>query len=192
MLELHSEMYTVTIYDESEGDGPARPPAHDYDRVLKLGDADFFILMPRYGVVGGLLGGPTQSLLIHAEGQPTRLREHSALICANLCVVAIGAYVVALRLPSLDPAWYAPADLCDSCNGVYHAPHHQRLIVRGECEITCFSYAGDDLWSFAGRDVFMDGLKVYQNYVEAIDFNDTVYRIDLTTGRETLIGQQGE
>ncbi len=155
-----------------------------YDHRYELGDPgdDPDFLTPQYCISGGLRGVVPRSALIRATGQATNVREHSALLCGDLCVVAIGAYAAALHLPSLDLAWYTPADSCDSCNKIYHAPQYNRLIVWGECEITCLSYGGAILWSLLGSDVFVYGLKLYEDYVEALDFNGLVYYIDLATG----------
>jgi hypothetical protein len=188
MLELHSETYTVTVYDESEDDDQPHPSAHAYDQVLTLDDPDRFILMPRYGVVGGQRGEPAHSLLIHAEGPLTRVHDHSALICADQCVVAIGDDVIALSLPDLSLRWAIKPGLC-TCFGIYDAPTYASFIVHGECDIARLSYGGDRVWCVSGKDIFTNGFELGTGAVRVTDFNDEVYQIDLATGHITLIDQ---
>jgi hypothetical protein len=38
------------------------------------------------------------------------------------------------------------------------------------------------VWSLSGADIFSEGCQLHPDYVEAVDFNGTVYRIAIATG----------
>jgi hypothetical protein len=66
----------------------------------------------------------------------------------------------------------------------YSTKHHC-LISHGELEISRVSLAGEVAWSFAGADIFSEGFALQPDSIEAVDFNRTVYRMDIVTGAST-------
>ena len=44
------------------------------------------------------------------------------------------------------------------------------------------SLSGEVAWSSAGADIFSEGFELHPDYIEAIDFNRAVYRMDIATG----------
>jgi hypothetical protein len=66
---------------------------------------------------------------------------------------------------------------------VYYSPQHHCLLSHGELEIARVSLSGDIIWRVSGKDIFSEGFQLVGDYVEAIDFNQEVYRFDITTGR---------
>jgi hypothetical protein len=54
-------------------------------------------------------------------------------------------------------------------------------------EIARVSLTGEIVWSAGGKDIFSEGFQIVGDYIEAIDFNHEVYRVDIATGRSKLI-----
>ncbi len=80
-----------------------------------------------------------------------------------------------------DLLWHKEVDFA-TCFGVYFSTKHDCLISHGECEIARVSLSGEVVWSSGGADIFSEGFKLHSDYVEAVDFNRMVYRMDIATG----------
>jgi hypothetical protein len=122
-----------------------------------------------------------QSCILLAGGGATGLHEHSALILGDTCFVAVGDTLCSLALPSLDLLWHRRVDTA-TCFGVYYSAKHHCLISHGELEIARLSLSGEVAWSSGGADIFSEGFELHPDYIEAVDFNRMVYRMDIATG----------
>ncbi|MEP6988826.1 MAG: hypothetical protein ABI970_24710, partial [Chloroflexota bacterium] len=71
--------------------------------------------------------------------------------------------------------------------GVYHLPQLESYLTHGELDIARVSYDGEIIWSSSGKDIFSNGFTLYDTFVEAIDFNNEKYHIDLSTGQSHII-----
>ena len=43
------------------------------------------------------------------------------------------------------------------------------------------------LWVTSGKDIFTEGFEIFQDYIEAIDFNNEKYRIEIQSGDSKLV-----
>jgi hypothetical protein len=123
-----------------------------------------------------------QSCILFAGGGASGVHEHSAVIVGDTCFVAVGDTICSLSLPSLDVLWHRQVDTA-TCFGVYFSPKYNCLISHGEIEIARVSLSGEVTWSTAGADIFSEGFKMFPDYVQAVDFNKSVYCIDIATGK---------
>jgi hypothetical protein len=123
-----------------------------------------------------------QSCILFAGGGASGVHEHSAVIVGDTCFVAVGDTISSLSLPSLDVLWHQQVDSA-TCFGVYFSPKYDCLISHGEIAIARISLAGEVTWSTAGADIFSEGFKLFPDYVQVVDFNKSVYCIDIATGK---------
>jgi hypothetical protein len=91
-----------------------------------------------------------------------------------------------LSLPTLELKWATKVDTA-TCFGVYYCPQDNCLVSHGECEIARARLSGEIVWSASGRDIFSEGFRIVGDHVEAVDFYNGVYRIDIVTGRCELV-----
>jgi len=131
------------------------------------------------------------SRVLLAGGGGSGVHEHSALVRADTCYVAVGPFVCALELPTLRLLWHTQADTA-TCFGVYDAPGYASLISHGELEIARLSYSGQLLWSESGKDIFSEGFTLREHHAEAVDFDGTRYRFELETGRSQIVAASTE
>lgn len=153
---------------------------HIYDREYLFADEDSY-LSSKHGISVNSPSGESYSCILLASGGVSGVHEHSALIHEDRCIVAVGSYMCSLSLPVLELGWHIQADWA-TCFGVYHSPKYGCYISHGELEITRVSYSGEVEWSASGKDIFTNGFTLHENCIEAIDFNDERYQIEIETG----------
>jgi hypothetical protein len=110
------------------------------------------------------------------------VHEHSIVIVDKSCFLAAGDTLCSLVLPSLELRWHRQVDHA-TCVGVHFSANHYCLISHGELAIARVSLSGEVVWSSGGADIFWEGIKVFPDYVEAVDFNQNIYKITITNGR---------
>jgi hypothetical protein len=104
----------------------------------------------------------------------------------NDLFVAIGDQICCITLPGLELKWNVKADTA-TCFGVYYSDRYHCLISHGECEICRLGLDGKIQWTASGKDIFTMGFALHSNNIEAVDFNNEKYSIDIATGKTALI-----
>lgn len=188
-LTVPREGYEIVITDESP-DIP-RFDAHSSGNGGAVEDEYFFgddryRPSSRHRVVVRQGDTVHASRVLLAEGGGSGVHPHSAFIRGDSCFVAVGPFVCALELPTLQLRWHTRADTA-TCFGVYDAPRYASIISHGELEISRLSYSGQLLWSASGRDIFSEGFELREHHAEVIDFDGTRYKLDLETGHSTIV-----
>jgi hypothetical protein len=135
-----------------------------------------------YGISSQGPGEESYSCVLLGDGGATTVHGNSAVIVGDRCFVAIGYTVCALNVPSLHLSWAKKIDTA-TCFGIYHCQEHDCLISHGEMEIVRVSLAGDLIWTTRGDDIFTGDFRMAGKIVEATDFNNQVYHVDIETGR---------
>lgn len=119
--------------------------------------------------------------MIGAGGGCSAVHEHSALEIDDKLYLAVGDSVVCLSLESPRRLlWSVQTDMA-TCFGIHWAEQQRALISHGELEISRLSTEGVIAWQTSGADIFSEGFRLLSDYVETIDFNGAVYRIDYVT-----------
>jgi hypothetical protein len=135
----------------------------------------------RHGLVLREDGVVRQSCILLAGRGASGVHERSIAIVDKTCFLAVGDTLCSLVLPSFELRWHRQVDHATGF-GVYFSAKHSCLISHGELEIARVSLSGEVVWSFGGADIFSEGIKVFSDYVEAVDFNQNIYKIDITNG----------
>jgi hypothetical protein len=127
-------------------------------------------------------GEPRASAVLGASGGRTGVHEHSCVLLADQCLVAVGPRVAALELPDLGLLWQAKADDA-TCFGLHVTPDEKHVVVHGEQWISKFTVGGHKEWEFSGGDIFTGSLCIREGVIVVTDFNGLEYRIDLIRGK---------
>jgi hypothetical protein len=173
--EYDLELIDEPTYTPGSADN-VRSYAHEYDFT----DAAYRP-SSRHGLVLRESGVVRQSCILLAGGGASGVHKHSIAIVDSICFVAVGDTLCSLALPLFDLLWRRQADHA-TCFGVYFSANHYCLISHGELEIARVSLSGEVVWSSGGADIFSEGIKVFPDFVEAVDFNHTFYRMSITDG----------
>ncbi len=95
--------------------------------------------------------------------------------------MAVGRHVVKFIPRPLSFCWSLRVDDATSF-GVHVSGERNALFSHGELEVCRFSEDGAIVWSASGAEVFSEGFSLFPDHVEAIDFNNRVYRFGYDRG----------
>lgn len=183
-MDLTCGPFALTLFDDPTYTAGSADNGQQYDREYCF--VKEYRPVSKYGLVCRELEGATHSCILLAGGGASRVNEHSAVVVNRSCFAGVGDMLCALSLPSLDLRWAVKVDSA-TCFGVYYFPQRDCLLSHGELEVARVSLSGEIVWSASGKDIFSEGFHIVGDYIEAIDFNHEVYRIDIATGRSELV-----
>ncbi|QDT71479.1 hypothetical protein [Lacipirellula limnantheis] len=183
-MKLASGFFVVNLLDDPTYTPGSVDNVRRYDREHCL--VQEYRPVSQYGLACTQSDGTMHTCILLAGGGASRVHEHSAVIVNGSCFVGVGDMLCSLSLPNLDLKWATKVDTA-TCFGVYYCPQQDCLLSHGECEIARVSLSGEIQWSASGRDIFSEGFRIVGGQVEAVDFYNSVYHIDIVTGRSELI-----
>lgn len=110
------------------------------------------------------------------------MHGHSAVALDDRLYLAVGNSIACLSLESpFRLIWSTRVDAA-TCFGIYWDKHRAALISHGELEIARLSPHGELIWQASGADIFSEGFRLLPDYIEAVDFNRTIYQFDYASG----------
>ena len=185
MLELAYDGHRIIITDDPTYTPGSADNVRSYTHEYFFGDRQY-TPASRHAVQVLRDDHEIASCILMAVGGATGVHEHSALVYSHCCVLAVGPFMVSLAVPSLELAWAVQVDF-GTCFGVHHSTKHRCYISHGELEIARVSYDGEITWRYTGSDIFTNGFALYDDYVEAIDWDNGKYRIEVKSGQGTIV-----
>jgi hypothetical protein len=177
----------VELLDESTYTRRSVDNVRAYDREYLLGDMQE-LNASRHGVILRESEEVRASCIVFAGGGLTCIHEHSGLIVGDCLYIAIGDTICSLTLPSLNLNWHRNVDTA-TCFGVYYLPKQACLISHGECEIARLTLSGDVVWKSGGGDILTGQFRVFPEHIEAIDYNEAVYHINISNGSSQMVSE---
>jgi hypothetical protein len=182
-LVLQDNLHKVTI-TEVGGEFTSESPQ------FSIGSASYALEGTKGLALGSVrveVGGEIHSsCILCAFGFITSVGQDSALLLGLNTIIIVGPYLCALSLPSLRLEWNVRVDP-GCCFGVYYSKLHDVLITHGEQYISRVTLDGNLEWSAGGKDIFTEGFTLHCNWIEAIDFNQEKYKIDISTGQSEIL-----
>ncbi|MFC4309373.1 hypothetical protein ACFPN2_09800 [Steroidobacter flavus] len=133
-----------------------------------------------FSIHGLILNGAPLAVFGRGGG-PSSVHQHSGVYVDSSLYLAVGDCVVCVELKPFRFQWMLETDSA-TCFGIHFDTHHQALISHGELEISRFSNDGRLLWNASGADIFTGEFSLHPQYVQAIDWNDRVYRFRYEDG----------
>ncbi|MCX4151514.1 MULTISPECIES: hypothetical protein [Paraburkholderia] len=179
MQEIDTQFGTVSIVNE---------PAYSFDSKDNVRTYALEVLLTRDQPtsVHGIALNATGIVVVGADGGCSSVHDRSALVLNDKLYLAVGDHAACLSLSSPHGlVWSTRVDMA-TCFGLYWESSRGFLISHGELEISRLSLEGDLVWQASGADVFSEGFRLLPGYIEAVDFNGSVYRLDYVTG-EVLV-----
>lgn len=183
-MQIKTTKYEIEVFNEDTYDIGSADNARKYLKEYLFAEQYFY--SPMCGILCDSYNGEHYSCLILAGGAYSTVDEESVIVFDDTLFVAIGNLVCRLSLPLLEIKWHREVDFA-TCFGIYYIAKENCIISHGECSIARLSLDGDIVWSMGGKDIFTEGFTLYENHIEAIDFNHEKYRIGLSNGKSSII-----
>lgn len=178
-MNFESKNYLITIKQEHNYTPISNDNIGTYSKEYNL-DPDY-----RASSVYGVNCEDFNCVLL-AGGGASVVTPQSAVIYGSKVFVGIGDQLVCLSLPSLEIMWHKKMDGA-TCIGLYVSPDGLGLLIHGELDISKVTFSGELIWSSSGKDIFTEGFTVHEDHIEAIDFNNEKYRIEIPNGQSKLV-----
>jgi len=179
MLSLKNENYEVVMRDDPAYSLECVDNTNAYDRKYLFAE-EVSYLSSKHGIFVSSRKGKSYSCILLAGGGASGVHAYDRAFDYS-CIVAVGCYMCSLSIPGLELGWHTQTDWA-TCFGVYHSPKYSCYISHGELEIARVSYSGEVEWRASGKDIFTNSFTLHEDYIEAVDFNDESYRIEIETG----------
>jgi len=179
-MSIQINNYKVSLIDEPAYNLNSMDTVRDYRSELCSHDA--YEPCCAHGVIIGDIKSPKTSTIIIGTGGATGVHKDSIAYTQNICFIAAGDSVFALKVPSLKMLWCKQVDL-STCFGVFWVEKHKCLITWGEVCVCRFSMDGNKVWETSGADIFTQGFELTGDAIEITDFNNDKYRINIRSGK---------
>lgn len=174
-MNMHTPYGLITVVDEPSYSFNSADNARSYALDILLTDE------PISSIHGVKINGDC-IVAVGAGGGCTAIHEHSALVLNDKLYLAVGDHVACLSLElPYRLLWSVRIDTA-TCFGIHWENQQRALISHGELEIARLSIDGVLIWQASGADIFSEVFCLLPDYVEAVDFNKSVYRFDYVTG----------
>jgi hypothetical protein len=183
-VELKSGPFVLTLLDDQTYTSGSADNARTYDREYCF--IQEYQPVSQYGLVCQGPEGETKSCILLAGGGATCVHQHSAIVLNGFCHVAVGDMICSLSMSTLELRWATKVDTV-TCFGVYYSARHDCLLSHGELVVARVTLGGEIVWSACGKDILTGDFCVMDDEVEAIDFNNEIYRIDIVSGHCELV-----
>lgn len=180
-LILEIDNYEIVIQDESGYIPNSADNKFVFGKEILLDESDEYVPSSKHSITVNYPSGNSHSCILLASGGASGVHKNSSIIRNNKILVAVSCYVCCLEFPTLDLEWRTKSDWA-TCFGIYHSIKHNCYISHGECEIARLSYSGEIIWEVSGKDIFTGDFSLSEDWIEAVDFNDELCRINIETG----------
>ena len=182
-MEYFSNNYTVLLIDETNYSLNSVYNSRSYSSEYLFTDNQEN--SSKHGLLVQDKSGNNYNCILIADGA-SLVHENSLVIVDDSCFVAVGDHIAALSLPDLDKLWAKKLDE-STCLGVYYMEYINCMIIHGELEIKRVSMDGIVRWSSSGKDIFSEGIKIFEDHVEVVDYNMDRYSINIVNGESVII-----
>lgn len=184
MLALIADRYRVEIVDVTIYSKGSVDNVDVYDHVYRLDEhqSEYAVTSRHVVRVTDDNNKLIATCLLLADGGASSVHDRSATVINRSCVVAVGSFVASLAIPDLRLQWATQTDAA-TCFGIFYSEKHHCLISHGEMEVARLSLDGQVVWRSGGADVFTNGIKVLDDLIHVVDFNEAPYSFEIATGR---------
>lgn len=178
-LKIEYKELVITLADIQDLPDPEKGPS-GFDQALIHEKDQPYTPVSQIAITVYKNNQKISSVLLSAAGGATRVSTDSVLIDENQLITRCCNKMFCLQLPDLQLKWITESDGA-TCFSIRQ--YKDSYISHGEMSIARISRAGEILWSFGGRDIFvsLDGYSCFEMQEDQInlrDYNGNYYTIN--------------
>lgn len=182
MVKLNYKNYQIEVFNDSVYTINSIDNTTVYDTVFFQGKKDNAEFSPtsKCGIIVKKLDTKIASVIICESGGATAITEKSFIIEEDKIWICVCNKVYCLEIPSLELIWRKEIDFLT--NFSIHKLQDD-FIVHGELEIKRITKNGETIWSFGGRDIWVNPegkteFNIENNQIHLFDFESNEYILD--------------
>lgn len=178
-MKLNYKNYEIEVFDEPNYTLNSVDNIRTYNKVYFTGKdyEDRFQPTSKHGIIIKELSTEISSAIICEIGGGTGIFENSFIIEDDKIWIRVCNKIYCLELPNLELRWSKELDYATVFE--FHKIEND-FITRGEMEITRFTKNGEIVWSFGGRDIWVNTkgkteLSIENDKIRLFDFESNEY-----------------
>ena len=181
-MKLNYKNFEIEILDEPNYIINSVENLRQYNNVYCYTNdyEDQFLPTSKHAIIISEFGEQVASAIICDIGGGTGIYENAFIIDNDKIWIRICNKIYCLEIPSLDLIWNKEFDTFTNLS-IYQ--HENDILIHGELEIFRITKEGDLIWSFGGRDIWINTqgkaeFSIENNVIRLFDFESNEYVID--------------
>lgn len=182
MVKLNYKNYQIEVFNDSTYTINSVDNTNVYDTVFFQGKKDKTAFSPtsKCGIIIKKSDTKIASVIICESGGATAITDKSFIIEDDKIWICVCNKVYCLEIPSLELIWRKEIDFIT--NFSIHKVQED-FIIHGELEIKRITKNGEAIWSFGGRDIWVNledktEFNIENNQIHLFDFESNEYILD--------------
>jgi hypothetical protein len=176
--------FEIEVANESDYTPGSADNVRSYN-ILHTNNTDIYTATAKHGIIVRKDEIEVANAIVIGTGGATGVYENSYLVKNDAIQICCANLIYSLNIPDLSLKWTAEPDIA-TCFSIYN--FQDDFIIHGEIEISRLTEKGIILWTFSGRDIFVNvnGKKEFEiigDTIRLVDFQDYEYVLD-ANGKE--------
>lgn len=182
-MKIDYKNFEIEVFDDPNYTLNSADNLRQYQKVYF--EQNNFIPSSKHAVIVKEYGIEISSVIICETEGATGIHENSFIIKDDKIWICVSNKIYCLEIPSLDIIWQKQFDqFTNFC--IYKLD--ENFIIHGELEIFRIAKDGEILWSFGGRDIWINPegkneFIIENNIIRLFDFESNEYILDFN-GKE--------
>lgn len=177
-MEYNIKEYIINIIDDPNYNPESSDNVNSYDLVYSGIDLNSFLATSQHGIrIFNKNQEGIKSAIVRETGGATTIHDKSCVLTNDYILLCCCDKVYSLTIPELQIIWHSKLDPA-TCFAIY--PYNDDYIVHGELQITRIDKAGNEIWNFYGKDIFVTSndkhsFEFIGNKIKLIDWEENEY-----------------
>lgn len=181
-MKLNYKNYEIEVFDEPNYTLNSVDNLRDYKKVFFEGkhQEDRFYPTSKHAIIVKEFETEISSAIICEMGGATGISEKSFIIENDKIWICVCNKIYCLEIPTLELKWSKKIDFVTTFS---IQKIENDFIVHGELEIKRITQSGETIWSFGGRDIWVNiegktELNIENDRIRLFDFESNEYLIN--------------
>jgi hypothetical protein len=183
MMKVDYKNFEIEVIDDQNYDLNSSHNSYQYQKFYF--DENEFHSSSKHAIIIREHGIEVSSAIICEGGGATGINDKSFITEDNKIWIIVSNKIYCLKIPSLEIIWHKQFDEFTNFR-IYRL--NQDFLIHGELEIFRITKEGEIIWSFGGRDIWVNPegkaeFTIENDFIRLFDFESNEYIIDFN-GKE--------
>jgi hypothetical protein len=179
-MNLNYKDISIEIIDDKNYSFNSSDNKYNYDFIYKDEESDQYDSNSKHGIILKKSDSIIASALLCGVGGAAGVTDKSAIVENDNLLECVANKIFCLSLPDLKLHWIINPDWA-SCFQIFKTKYG--FIIHGESVVSLIDISGKILWSFGGKDIFVNPnkdneIELKEDYIKLTDWEGRKYKID--------------